>query len=54
MRKLKVKEVRIEDKSLIRVKFTSIVEKGSRYVIILWQGKEIRQFYPEGFDVFFF
>ena len=34
--------VKIEDGSLIRVKFTSIVQKGSGYIIILFQGREIR------------
>jgi len=30
------------DKSHVRVEFSSIVEKGRGYIIILWQGKEIK------------
>jgi hypothetical protein len=31
-----------EDKSPVRVIYSSVVEKGSGYIIILWQGKKIR------------
>jgi hypothetical protein len=37
----------IESKPSNRVEFTEIVEEGSKYIIILWQGKEIRLSYLE-------
>lgn len=34
-------EIKIKDKSYIHVEFTSVVGKGSGYIIILWQEKDI-------------
>jgi len=42
VKKINLEELNDEDKSPVKVEFSSIVEKGSGYLVLLWQGKKIR------------